>query len=56
MDRVIIHKQKNEISQTLEKAIEQEVLDEVYVLVGALKVLGHVDASRSYAAKITALG
>ncbi len=40
----------------LEKAVEQELLDEVYVLVGALKVLGHTDASRAYAAKITAIG
>ena len=40
----------------LERSVEQEILDEVYVLVGALKVLGHSDASRAYAAKITAIG
>jgi len=36
----------------LEKGASQEVLNEIYVLVGALKILGHTEAARAYAAKI----
>lgn len=36
----------------LEKQMSEELLNEVYVLVGALKILGHQDAARAYAGKI----
>lgn len=36
----------------LEQEVVQEVLDEVYVLTGALKVLGHHDLAREYATRI----
>lgn len=36
----------------LEKEIEEDVLNEVYVLVGALKILGHVDIARAYAGRL----
>jgi SOS-response transcriptional repressor LexA len=36
----------------LEQEAKEEVLNEVYVLVGALKILGHKDAARAYAARI----
>jgi SOS-response transcriptional repressor LexA len=39
----------------LEKEVTEEVLNEVYVLVGALKILGHPDASRAYATRINSL-
>lgn len=39
----------------LEKEVSQEILDEVYVLVGALKILGHADAARAYAGRINAI-
>ena len=38
--------------KSLEKKASQEVLNEVYVLVGALKILGHVDVARAYTTKI----
>lgn len=38
--------------KTLEAELEKTVLDEVYVLVGALKILGHVDMARAYAVRI----
>jgi SOS-response transcriptional repressor LexA len=37
----------------LEKEMQEEVLNEVYVLVGALKILGHQDVARAYAGRIT---
>lgn len=37
----------------LEEAMTQAVLDEVYVLVGALKVLGHHELAREYAERIS---
>lgn len=37
---------------SLEAEIVQEILDEVYVLTGALKVLGHHELAREYAQKI----
>jgi repressor LexA len=40
---------------SLEKELEDEVLNEVYVLVGALKILGHVDVARAYAGRINEL-
>ncbi len=36
----------------LEQEMSQEILDEVYVLVGALKILGHVDVARAYAGRL----
>ncbi len=41
--------------KTLEKEVEEDILNEVYVLVGSLKILGHVDAARAYAARINQL-
>ncbi len=37
---------------TIEQEMSQEVLDEVYVLVGALKILGHHDVAVAYAARL----
>lgn len=39
----------------LESEVSEEILDEVYVLVGALKVLGHHDAAVAYAGRINQL-
>jgi repressor LexA len=39
----------------LEKDVSEEVLNEVYVLVGALKILGHQEAARAYAGRINEL-
>lgn len=39
----------------LEADMKQELLDEVYVLVGALKILGHADAARAYAGRLNQL-
>ena len=39
----------------LETEISEEILNEVYVLVGALKILGHVDVARAYAGRINEL-
>lgn len=39
----------------LEAELSEEILNEVYVLVGALKILGHVDIARAYATRINAL-
>ncbi len=39
----------------LEKEISEEILNEVYVLVGALKVLGHQEAAVAYAGRINQL-
>ena len=36
----------------LEEEVSEEVLNEVYVLVGALKVLGHQEAAVAYAGRI----
>jgi SOS-response transcriptional repressor LexA len=41
--------------KNLEKEVSEEVLNEVYVLVGALKILGHQDAARAYAGRINEL-
>lgn len=38
--------------KSLEQEMSDEILNEVYVLVGALKILGHVDAARAYAGRI----
>ena len=40
----------------LEKSVEEAVLNEVYVLIGALKILGHQDMARAYAGRINELG
>jgi len=55
--KTVDHTQKliTEIEQRftrIEKKFEQSVLDEVYVLVGALKILGHPEPAREYAEKI----
>jgi SOS-response transcriptional repressor LexA len=36
----------------LEKEESKEIFNEIYVLVGALKILGHKDASRAYVTRI----
>ncbi len=41
--------------KAIEKEISEDIIDEIYVLVGALKVLGHVDVARDYAGRITQL-
>lgn len=38
--------------KSLEENLEESVLNEVYVLVGALKILGHEDVARAYAGQI----
>jgi SOS-response transcriptional repressor LexA len=37
----------------LEREVQEEILNEVYVLVGALKILGHQDIAVAYAGRIT---
>lgn len=39
----------------LETEVEEEILNEIYVLVGALKILGHVEVARAYAGRINQL-
>ena len=39
----------------LEAEVQKEVLNEVYVLVGALKILGHHEVARAYAGRISAI-
>jgi len=41
--------------EKLEKKAGEEILNEVYVLVGALKILGHPEVCRAYAQKINQL-
>jgi repressor LexA len=41
--------------KSIEKEMSEELLNEVYVLVGALKILGHVDIARAYATKLNTL-
>lgn len=41
--------------KALEEKVEEEVLNEVYVLVGALKILGHQEVARAYAGRINEL-
>lgn len=38
--------------KALEEKVEEEILNEVYVLVGALKILGHQEVARAYAGRI----
>ena len=38
--------------KSLETEVQEEVLNEVYVLVGALKILGHHEVARAYAERI----
>ena len=38
--------------KSLEQEFSREILDEVYVLVGALKILGHVEIARAYAGRL----
>jgi len=52
------HELIKEIEQrfiSLEKEVSTEVLDEIYVLVGALKILGHREAAVAYAGRINTL-
>lgn len=39
----------------IEKEMSEDILNEIYVLVGALKILGHVDVARSYAGRLNSL-
>lgn len=41
--------------KSLESELRQEILDEVYVLVGALKILGHTDDAHAYAVRLSQL-
>jgi SOS-response transcriptional repressor LexA len=41
--------------KVLEKELEDDILNEVYVLVGALKILGHHELARAYAGRINEL-
>ncbi len=41
--------------KSLEQEVSEEILNEVYVLVGALKVLGHQEAAAAYAGRINQL-
>jgi repressor LexA len=41
--------------KVLEEKVEEEILNEVYVLVGALKILGHHEVARAYAGRINNL-
>lgn len=41
--------------QKLEQEMNQEILDEVYVLVGALKILGQVEPAQTFASRIRAV-
>ena len=45
-------KEIEERFKSLEKEVSEEVLNEIYVLVGALKILGHHEVSRAYAGRI----
>jgi len=45
-------KEVEERFKSLEKEISEEILNEIYVLVGALKILGHQDAARAYIGRI----
>ncbi len=36
----------------LEQEISEDIMNEIYVLVGALKILGHHEAARAYAGRI----
>lgn len=40
---------------SIEQGVVEEILDEIYVLTGALKVLGHHELAREYALKISDL-
>lgn len=51
-----VHELVNQIEErfkALEKQFEQTVLDEVYVLVGALKILGHAEPATVYSERIS---
>ena len=39
--------------KAIEREMSQEILDEVYVLVGALKVLGHHEVAHAYAGRLS---
>lgn len=41
--------------KALEDKVEEEILNEVYVLVGALKILGHQEVAQAYAGRINEL-
>jgi repressor LexA len=48
-------KEVEERLKRLEQDASQEIIDEVFVLVGALKILGHVDVARAYAGRLNEL-
>jgi len=39
----------------IEQEMSQEVVDEIFVLVGALKILGHAEVARAYAGRLNSL-
>lgn len=39
--------------KSLEQEASEEILNEIYVLVGALKILGHVEPARAYASRLS---
>lgn len=41
--------------ESMEKGFSEEIMNEIYVLVGALKILGHQDIARIYAGRISKL-
>ena len=54
--------QKNELIdeveerfKKIEQEMSQEVVDEIFVLVGALKILGHAEVARAYAGRLNSL-
>ena len=53
------HELINEVEQrfkALEQKMSEEILNEIYVLVGALKILGHHEVAVAYASRIKELG
>ena len=53
-----VHELVKEVEQrfaALEQELSEEILNEVYVLVGALKILGHHDHAKDFATRITQL-
>lgn len=41
--------------KNLEQEMSQQILDEVYVLVGALKILGHIEIAQVYAGRLNTI-
>ena len=53
-NHALVHAIEERLS-ALEKQLEEAALNEVYVLIGALKITGHIDAARSYATRLNQL-